>query len=78
MDTVKISEGMEVELFDYDLIFAGSGVYGWLPGQPVIKAFTEMRKHYVKGGKIKTKLPAHSREKGGRVLYLWWCTYRRQ
>ena len=36
VDLLKITEDINVEFFDYDFIFAGSGVYEWLPGQPVV------------------------------------------
>ena len=70
VDTTKISEDMEVELLDYDLIFAGSGVYEWLPGQPVIKAFSQLRKNSVKTGKLKPASPRIAGKKA--VVY---CTY---
>jgi flavodoxin len=36
VNTVRISTTMEMEfdLLEYDMVFAGSGVYEWLPGKP--------------------------------------------
>ena len=65
VDTLKIAEGMDVELFDYDLVCAGSGVYEWLPGQPVVKAFGDLRKKYFLAGKLK---PASPRVPGKRAV----------
>ena len=70
VDLLKITEDINVEFFDYDFIFAGSGVYEWLPGQPVVKAFSEMRKKYVKEGKLKPASPRLPDKKA--VVY---CTY---
>jgi flavodoxin len=70
IETVKITEGIDVDLFQYDFIFAGSGVYEWLPGQAVIKVFSELRRRYVKAGKLK---PASPRMPGKKAVV--YCTY---
>ena len=70
VELLKITEDIKVEIFDYDFIFAGSGVYEWLPGQTFIKVFSELRREYVKAGKIKPASPRMSGKKA--VVY---CTY---
>ena len=70
VDTIKIAEDTDLELLDYDLVFAGSGVYGWLPGEAVIKSFTTMRKKYVKARVVKPSSPRTPGKKA--VIY---CTY---
>lgn len=70
VDTIPISEQSDLDLLAYDLVFAGSGVYEWLPGQAVIKAFTTMRKKYVKAGAVKPSSPRLPGKKA--VVY---CTY---
>lgn len=57
VETRKIAEGMEVELFDYDFVLAGSGVYEWLPGQPVVKVFGDLRRKYFQAGRLKPASP---------------------
>jgi|LQYC01.1.fsa_nt_gi Flavodoxins len=70
VELLKITEDIKVEFFDYDFIFAGSGVYEWLPGQPVMRVFSELRRKYVKAGKLK---PASPRIPGKKAVV--YCTY---
>lgn len=70
VELLRITENINVEFFDYDFIFAGSGVYEWLPGQPVLKVFSELRKKYVKEEKLK---PASPRLPGKKAVV--YCTY---
>lgn len=75
VETRKIAEGMDVELFDYDLVLAGSGVYEWLPGQPVVKAFADLRRKYFQAGKLK---PASPRVPGKKAaVYVTYGGYTR-
>jgi flavodoxin len=70
VETVKITEGIDFDPFSYDFIFVGSGVYYWLPGQPVIKVFNKVREKYVKEEKLK---PASPRMQGKKAVV--YCTY---
>jgi len=70
VETLRITEGIDIDFLRYDFVFAGSGVYEWLPGAPVIKLFSELRKKYVKEGKIKPVSPRLPDKKV--VVY---CTY---
>lgn len=70
VETAKIAEGIDVDLFQYDFIFVGSGVYEWLPGQSVMKVFSELRKRYFEEGKLK---PASPRMPGKKAVV--YCTY---
>lgn len=70
VELLKITDNSNVDFSDYDFIFVGSGVYEWLPGQPVVKKFSELRKKYVKEGKLK---PASPRLPGKKAVV--YCTY---
>lgn len=72
VDTVRIRKKMEreVDLLEYDLVFAGSGVYEWLPGKPVISLFGRLTREYREKGFIKQ--PAQKRYPKKAVVY---CTY---
>lgn len=72
VETQRIKGSMEpeIDVLDYDLVFAGSGVYEWLPGKPVMALFSKWAKIYREKGLIKQ--PAQ-RRKGKRGVY--YCTY---
>ncbi|MDR3569334.1 MAG: flavodoxin domain-containing protein [Syntrophobacteraceae bacterium] len=71
VDSVKVSkDGMEPDILAYDLVLAGSGVYTWLPGKPMIALFDKLREKYVREGDI---LPASPRRQGKRAVV--YCTY---
>ena len=72
VDTVRIQKTMDenFDLLEYDTVFAGSGVYEWLPGQPVISLFNKLAREYRKNGIINQ--PAHKRYPQKAVIY---CTY---
>lgn len=70
VDSIKISSETEIELMDYDMVFAGSGVYAWLPGKPMQDLFERLRKGYAKKGDIKPGAPRLPDKKA--VMY---CTY---
>ncbi len=72
VETVQLKKSTDVQ-FDvraYDLIFSGSGVYEWLPGKPVMSAFSAMTKNYREKGLIQQ--PAQRRRNNRAVTY---CTY---
>jgi flavodoxin len=70
VDTVKIAKHEEIDVLPYDLVFVGSGVYEWLPGQAMQNLFAKMRRHYVEVGQI---LPASPRKPGKKAVI--YCTY---
>jgi multimeric flavodoxin WrbA len=71
VDTLKITgKDMTVEILDYDFVFVGSGVYGQLPGKPLMELFKTLLHGYVKRGEIK---PASPRRPSARVVV--YCTY---
>ncbi|MBW1916719.1 MAG: flavodoxin family protein, partial [Deltaproteobacteria bacterium] len=43
VETAKITKDMDLDVLAYDFILVGSGVYEWLPGQPLIDLFTKLR-----------------------------------
>jgi len=71
VDTLKITgKDMEVDILQYDFVFAGSGVYAQLPGKPLMELFRELLQGYVKKGEIKPNSPRRPSAKS--VVY---CTY---
>jgi flavodoxin len=70
IDSVRINKETGVDVLLYDLVFAGSGVYGWLPGKPVQKLFERLRSTYAKNGAIK---PASPKLPGKHAVI--YCTY---
>jgi hypothetical protein len=70
--TVRIRKQMdsEINILDYDVVFAGSGVYEWLPGKPVISLFNKFAKTYREQGLIQQ--PAQRRGNRKAIIY---CTY---
>ncbi len=74
IDVLRITKDMketpEIDLLDYDFVFAGSGVYQWLPGRPLQEFFTKMLWEYFSKGEIKPSAPRRPGKKA--VIY---CTY---
>ncbi len=73
VETIKITKeanDLDVELLDYELVFAGSGVYQWLPGKPIQELFTKLLWKYFEKGEIKPAAPRRPNKKA--VIY---CTY---
>ncbi|MBW1952750.1 MAG: flavodoxin [Deltaproteobacteria bacterium] len=70
VETAKITKDMDLDVLAYDFILVGSGVYEWLPGQPLIDLFTKLRRGYAEQGEIK---PAAPRRAGKKVVV--YCTY---
>ena len=73
VETIKVtkeSSDVDIELLAYDLVFAGSGVYQWLPGKPIQELFTKMLWKYFEKEEIKPAAPRRPNKKA--VLY---CTY---
>jgi Flavodoxin len=71
VDTIKITaEDQSIDILKYDFVFAGSGVYGQLPGKPLVKLFRRHLQEYVRKGEIKPASPR--RPSANTVVY---CTY---
>lgn len=71
IDTVKVNaEEMDLDLLRYDAVFAGSGVYTWLPGKPLMDLFARLRKTAAGRGEIKPASPKIPGKKA--IIY---CTY---
>jgi len=70
VDTLKAAPGADVDVLDYDVVFAGSGVYQWSPGQPLMALFSELSKGYSKAGQVQPGSPRRAGKKA--VIY---CTY---
>ncbi|MBW1780618.1 MAG: flavodoxin [Deltaproteobacteria bacterium] len=71
IDTLRIkSTEMDIDLLQYDMVFAGSGVYAWLPGKPLMDLFASLRKAAMSGGAIQPASPKIPGKKA--VIY---CTY---
>jgi flavodoxin len=71
VDTVRVtSKDIDVDILRYGFVFAGSGVYGQLPGQSLLTLFRELRHKYAKDGELKLASPRRPAAKA--VVY---CTY---
>ncbi len=70
IDSFKVRKDLDIDLLQYDFIFAGSGVYQWLPGKPMIDFITRIRSHYVEKGEILPGSPRRTNRKA--IIY---CTY---
>ncbi len=71
IESIQITdEELYVDVLSYDLIFAGSGVYQWLPGKTMQKLFNKLRKEYVSQKKI---IPSSPRLHGKKAII--YCTY---
>lgn len=71
IDTVKVtSPDLNIDLLLYDVIFVGSGVYGQLPGQPLIDLHRRLLQYYNQIGEIKPASPR--RPSAYTIIY---CTY---
>ncbi len=71
VDTLKMTrKDMEMDILNYDFIFAGSGVYGQLPGEAVMGLFRSLIQKYAQKGEIVPCSPRRPTAKA--VIY---CTY---
>jgi hypothetical protein len=71
VDTLKVAgKDTEIDILNYNFVFAGSGVYGQLPGTPLIELYKELMPKYSKAGEIKPASPR--RPSAYAVIY---CTY---
>lgn len=70
IETVEVRKGSNLDVREYDLVFLGSGVYHWLPGQPMMDSLSRWHHEYFARGELQCNAP-RLRDKWG-VLY---CTY---
>jgi hypothetical protein len=71
VDTLKVTgRDIEIDILNYEFVFAGSGVYAQLPGTPLIELFKGLMQKYRKAGEIQ---PASPRRPSAYVVV--YCTY---
>jgi len=71
VETVKVTSGnMDVDVLKFDFVFVGSGVYGQLPGKPMIELHRRLLQKYNDEGEVK---PASPRRPSANVVV--YCTY---
>ena len=70
VDTVVAAKGLSVDLLAYDFVFAGSGVYQWLPGKPMLDFLRGSRQRYSEAGMLRPCSPRLANKRA--VMY---CTY---
>lgn len=56
-ELVKIDKGLDLDFFDYDLVFAGAPVIDWLPTKRMMDFIMGRMKHYNSLGLIKPASP---------------------
>ena len=64
------SGDLNINVLEFDFVFIGSGVYGQLPGKPMIELHRKLLQQYNKDGEIK---PASPRRPSANVVV--YCTY---
>jgi hypothetical protein len=71
VETVKVTSGnVEVDILQFDFVFAGSGVYGQLPGKPMMELHRRLLRKYNEAGAVQ---PASPRRPSAHVVV--YCTY---
>lgn len=71
VETLKVTSGdMDVDVLKFDFVFVGSGVYGQLPGKPLIELHRRLLQKYNEEGEVK---PASPRRPSANVVV--YCTY---
>ena len=71
VDTLKVAnKNIEIDILNYNFVFAGSGVYAQLPGTPLIELFKELMQKYNNAGEVK---PTSPRRLSAYVVV--YCTY---
>ncbi len=71
VETVKVTSGdVNLDILNFDFVFVGSGVYGQLPGKPMIELHRRLLHKYNEEGEIK---PASPRRPSANVVV--YCTY---
>ena len=71
VDTLKVtSKDIQIDILNYNFVFAGSGVYAQQPGTPLIELFKKLMQKYRTAGEINFSSPR--RPSAYVVVY---CTY---
>ena len=71
VDTVRITPDTDdIDVLNYDFVFAGSGVYNWLPGKPLQDLFSKLLSKYSDSEDITPGCPKRPNKRA--VIY---CTY---
>jgi hypothetical protein len=70
IDFMKFSSDIDVDFFEYDLIFLGSPVIDWLPTKRMMKFVKNKLQYYSEQGKIKPSSPLGFKKYG-----ICFCTY---
>lgn len=69
--TLRISSGdIDIDILQYNFVFIGSGVYGQLPGEPLMEFLRKHLQKYVSEDEVKPVAPKRPSAKA--VVY---CTY---
>ncbi len=66
---VRVKKDTDINVMDFDRVFAGSGVYAWLPGKHMQRLLERLRDGYAASGYIKPGAPRIDKQA---VIY---CTY---
>ncbi len=69
VDVVPISEKIDIDFYDYDLVFLGAPSYQWIPPEPVQKFFKYTLDRYREG-----KRPVRIPKKPGKYSVVF-CTF---
>jgi flavorubredoxin len=70
VNSIKVTDDAEPDVLAYDFVFAGSGVYTWLPGKPMMTLLGKLREKYAGEGEIK---PASPRRPGKKAVI--YCSF---
>jgi flavodoxin len=71
VDTVRITnEDQIIDVLQYEFVFAGSGVYGQMPGEGLVRFFRKTLQRYSQAGEVKPCSPKRPSAKA--VVY---CTF---
>ncbi len=71
VNTVKIDSDLDgLNILNYEFVFAGSGVYNWLPGKPMRDLFSKLLSKYSETDDIKPGCPKRPNRRA--IVY---CTY---
>lgn len=71
IDTINVtSPKQDIDILQYNMVFVGSGVYGQLPGHPLIDLHRRLLQQYNEAGEVKPASPR--RPSTYTVIY---CTY---
>jgi hypothetical protein len=58
IDTINVtSPKQDIDILQYNMVFVGSGVYGQLPGQPLIDLHRRLLQQYNEAGEVKPASP---------------------